>query len=98
MTPLPPIAPAPRQADRATPKDAERLRQLSTELEAGFLSEMLKHAGVGKVSETFGGGIGEEQFTSFLTRMQADAIAKAGGIGLAEQLFQAMIGDQDAQP
>ena len=97
MTPptLPPPGLASGPIAKLDTKEVTRLRELSTELEAGFLTEMLKHAGVGQVSESFGGGIGEEQFTSFLTQMQADAMAKAGGIGLAEQLFKSMIGDND---
>lgn len=65
------------------------------ELEAGFLSEMLGHAGVGAQSESFSGGIGEEQFASFLRGEQAKAIVAQGGIGLAESLFRAMSEVQD---
>ena len=68
----------------------ERLRKVSVKLEATFLAEMLKHAGVGKPRETFGGGTGEDQFGSFLRQAQAEEIAKNGGIGLAEHLFEAL--------
>ncbi len=37
------------------------------DMEASFLSIMLREAGVGAPRGTFGGGSGEEQFTSFLT-------------------------------
>ena len=37
-----------------------------------------------------GGGIGEEQFSSFLRQEQASLIEKKGGIGLAEALFKSM--------
>ena len=73
-----------------------RLRALSQQLEAGFLAEMLGHAGLGKTSQSFGGGAGEEQFSSFLRQEQAAAMVKAGGSGLAESLFQAMTGGQNA--
>lgn len=65
------------------------------ELEAGFLSEMLGHAGVDAQSESFSGGIGEQQFASFLRDEQAKAIVAQGGIGLAESLFRAMSEVQD---
>nr|WP_284323406.1 rod-binding protein [Cypionkella aquatica] len=66
-------------------------------LEASFLSEMLNYAGVGKTPEGFGGGIGEEQFGSFLRDEQARQMVEKGGIGLAEQLFNAMTkGKNDA--
>ncbi len=75
-----------------------RLRALSQQIEAGFLAEMLGHAGFGAARQSFGGGAGEEQFASFLRQEQANAMVKAGGIGLAESLFNAMTeGDRDAQ-
>nr|WP_240904270.1 rod-binding protein [Rhodobacter sp. SGA-6-6] len=63
------------------------------ELEAAFLAEMLGHAGMDAESDgTFGGGIGEEQFASFLRQQQARMLVERGGIGLAESLFRAMGG------
>jgi peptidoglycan hydrolase FlgJ len=47
-----------------------------------FLAEMLSHTGLGQTS-AFGGGIGEEQFRSFLVQEQARMLAESGGIGLA---------------
>lgn len=72
-----------------------RLREAAVELEATFLAEMLKYAGAGKAPEGFGGGIGEDQFASFLRLEQAREMAKQGGIGLAETLFHALKERQD---
>ena len=73
------------------------LRDRARDLEAAFLSEMLAHAGMDAKIGAFGGGIGEEQFASFLRTEQAVAMVKAGGIGLAESLFQALSkGEADA--
>lgn len=66
------------------------LRQAAEKMEAVFLSEMLKTAGVGKSPDGFGGGAGEDQFASFLRDAQAEVMVRAGGIGLAETLFQAL--------
>ena len=66
------------------------LRAAAMELEAAFLSEMLKAAKLGEVPEGFGGGAGETQFASLLRDEQARAMAAAGGIGLAETLFNAL--------
>lgn len=66
------------------------LRQVSSQLEALFLAEMLKASGFGEVPESFGGGEGEAQFTSFLQDVQAERMVQAGGIGLAESLFNAL--------
>lgn len=79
-------APFPRTADAQDRK----LREAAQELEANFLAEMLKSAGVGKTPEAFGGGAGEDQFSSFLRLEQAREMARAGGIGLAESLYEAM--------
>ena len=73
----------------------ENLRHLSRELEAQFIAEMLKGAGLGEVPEEFGGGIGEEQFTSFLREQQALAMTNAGGFGLAEAIFRSLVGDEN---
>jgi Rod binding domain-containing protein len=72
------------------------LRVRARELEGVFLAEMLRHAGVGKVPESFGGGAGEDQFASFLREAQAKAIVRKGGIGLAEHLFEALKARADA--
>lgn len=66
------------------------------ELEAAFLAEMLAHAGLGATEGAFSGGIGEEQFSSFLRQAQAQAIVENGGIGLAQRLFDSMVRYDDA--
>lgn len=78
-----PVTSDPRKGDAA-------LRIAAESLEASFLSEMLKAAGLGKTQAHLGGGAGEDQFSSFLVRAQSEAIVKTGGIGLAEQLFEAL--------
>ncbi len=66
------------------------LRRAAEAMETSFLAEMLKVAGVGAPRTSFGGGIGEEQFASFLTEAHAEAIVERGGIGLSEALFNAL--------
>ncbi len=67
-----------------------KLREAAQDLEATFLAEMLKSAGFGEPRESFGGGAGEDQFASFLRQAHAEEMVKAGGIGLAEHLFEAL--------
>ena len=83
------LVPAPKAPDRPRQNDSA-LREAAQKLEASFLAEMLKAAGVGEQIEGWGGGIGEDQFASFLRQAQADEMAKTGGIGLAESLFEAL--------
>lgn len=76
----------------AGPRDDTALRRVAQELESAFLSVMLKDAGVGRPLSGFGGGIGEEQFGSFLRDTYAAEFAKVGGIGLAESIFRSLAG------
>jgi peptidoglycan hydrolase FlgJ len=68
-----------------------QLRAKANELEASFLAEMLSHAGFGAARDDFGGGVGEDQFASFLRAEQAKGMVAHGGIGLAEQFFQSLM-------
>ncbi len=72
-----------------------QLRAKAQELETTFLSEMLSHAGFGDARSSFGGGVGEEQFASFLRNAQASGMAERGGIGLAEHFFRALTARDD---
>ena len=71
------------------------LREAAVQLEATFLAEMLNTAGLGSSRAAFGGGAGEDQFGSMLVREQALQMARAGGIGLAETIFNALKGRDD---
>ena len=73
----------------------QKMKAACVELEAAFLAEMLKSAGLGQTRSSFGGGAGEDQFASFLVQQQAQQMAKAGGIGLPEILFNAMMEKSD---
>lgn len=82
---LPPVPPP------AEPGRDARLRDAALRLEASFLKEMLGAAGLGRTAAgPGGGGPGEDQFASFLLEAQALRLAQAGGIGLAESLFEAL--------
>lgn len=91
LTP-PPVTPLPGQSPPPTDSHAE-LRAVAMELEAAFLSEMLKHAGFGEArgEESFGGGIGEAQFSSLLLNEHASALSARGGLGLAESIFTSLV-------
>jgi Rod binding domain-containing protein len=69
----------------------DQLMVKAEELEASFLSEMLAHSGLGEMQGSFGGGSGEEQFSSFLRQEQARLIVQHGGLGLAELIFNTMV-------
>lgn len=85
------IQPTGQPARSQTETREGQLMAVAQSLEAAFLSEMLKSAGVGETPQDFGGGAGEDQFASFLRDEQAKQMVQAGGIGLAQSMFDAMI-------
>lgn len=91
---MPDLLPTPLQtasaAAQVRPAGKDPLREAAIELEASFLAQMMKSAGLGESREGFGGGAGEDQFSSFLIQEQATQIARSGGIGLAESLYHAL--------
>lgn len=86
---MPDVRQVGQTAQSLSPQD-RALRSAAEKIEAGFLAEMLKSAGVGKTSSEFGGGAGEDQFASFLVQEQAMLMVKSGGIGLAEAIFESL--------
>lgn len=80
------IANTPPLTDRS-----QILHAKAKELEAAFLSEMLTHLEPESQTDGFDGGIGEEQFSSFLRQAQAKAMVEKGGIGLAELIFASLV-------
>ncbi len=82
---FPPHEAVPSQSSEA------RLRQVSDEFETAFLSEMLKHSGVAKMPEGFGGGPGEEAFSSLLVKEYSELLVKSGGLGISETVFQTLV-------
>jgi Rod binding domain-containing protein len=69
----------------------EKLMDAAKKLEANFISEMLKSSGAGKSRTHFGGGAGEDQFSGFLVQEYATAMVEAGGIGLSESIYEALV-------
>ncbi len=94
---MPPITPPTISAPTSglSPERAAALMQKSQELEAAFLAEMLSFVGLDETEGSFTGGIGEEQFGSFLREEQAKLMVKKGGIGLAEQIFNSLVRSQN---
>ncbi|NOD78664.1 MULTISPECIES: rod-binding protein [unclassified Ruegeria] len=72
-----------------------RLKNAAIELEAAFLSEMLKSAGLAQTRQSFGGGVGEDQFGSLLVQHQAQQLAQSGGVGLSEILLKSLMEKAD---
>ncbi|MFO7921607.1 hypothetical protein DZD18_05160 [Rhodobacteraceae bacterium W635] len=93
-----PQPPSHQTGQGLSPSQEAELRRTARDLEAAFLSEMLRHGGLGAPRESFGGGVGEDQFASLLRSEHARALAENGGIGLAESLFNALAAREGGAP
>ena len=78
-------------ASTVSPARQATLMKKSKELEANFLSEMLSHTGLDAQKGEFSGGIGEDQFASFLRDAQAKAMVGHGGVGLSQSIFNSLV-------
>ena len=94
IRPVPPAAPA---AEEGMGTQQARLRAAARDLEAAFLAEMFRHAGLGEIAGAFDGGAGEDHFSSFLRDAQTREMAQNGGIGLADSIFHALKDRADAE-
>lgn len=77
--------------------DIEKTRQAVQEFEAFFISQTFEqmYATV-PVNETFGGGNAEKIFRSMMIDEYGKMTAKAGGIGLTDQIMTQLLQQQEA--
>lgn len=90
-------ATAPAGAPNAAAPDGSR--RVAQEFEALFLSEML--APVFESMDTeglFGGGEGEKIFRSLMVQEYGKAIARSGGVGIADAVQREILRMQENQP
>ena len=88
---LPPITTTPRPGTPAAmEREDPRTWEAARSFEASFIAEMLKASGLNAAPEGFGGGAGEEAFSSYLTQEYADIMSERGGFGLAERIFESL--------
>ena len=78
------------EPDATDPARRDSLRRSAEAFEAAFLAEMLRHAGLGRMPETFNGGAGEAAFSGTLIEEYARQIADQGGLGLADQIYRSL--------
>lgn len=98
---LPPLPGAPlplRPADQPPAQPAAgELRRAAEEFEAVFLSEMLAPMFEGLDTDGLGGGgMGEQIFRPMLVERYAEAIVRAGGVGIADSVVREMLRLQGA--
>lgn len=69
-----------------TKQDKLKLHRAATEFEAIMLKELLKSTNSKVTRGMFGGGMAEEFFSDHLNNERAQAMAKAGGLGVGQMI------------
>jgi Rod binding domain-containing protein len=92
-----PMSTAARQTPQQT-QEADAMRRAAEEFESVFLSEMLGPMFEGIDTEGLGGGgMGEQIFRPMLVERYAEAIGRAGGVGIADAVVREFMRMQEAQ-
>ncbi len=94
-----PGAPLPTPAARPQANAAaqDEVRRIAEEFEAVFLAEMLAPMFESLSTDGLGGGgMGEEIFRPMLVERYAEAIAHAGGVGVADSIVRELVRLQHA--
>ena len=83
---------------RPTQATGDRLRAQANDFEAMFLGSMMQHmfTAIGK-DGPLGNAQGVGMWRSMLTDQYAKAMVKAGGIGIANQVYKSLVARQTAK-
>jgi len=88
----------PTKAARSAKTDA-KARAVAQDFEAVFINNMFQNMFTGIDGEgPFGGKGAAGVWRSFLTDEYSKSFAKAGGIGIADQVYRSWITQQEIQP
>jgi len=77
--------------------NADKARGTSQDFEAMFLNSMLQQVFAGVGEGPFSGGHAAGVWRSFLTDEYAKSIAKNGGIGIADSVYQSLLAQQEVK-
>jgi Rod binding domain-containing protein len=84
-------------APNSAPTVQAKARAAAQDFEAVFLNAMFSEMFTGVDGEgPFGGGAGAGVWRSFLTDEYAKSFSRAGGIGLADDVYRTLIAQQEA--
>jgi flagellar protein FlgJ len=89
----------PPAAGKPTAAGQAKARAAAQDFEAVFLNSMFQHMFTGIDGEgPFGGKGASGVWRSVLTDQYAKSIAKAGGIGIADQVYRSLMAQQEIRP
>jgi peptidoglycan hydrolase FlgJ len=88
-----------RMANAKQGADKAKMRQVAQDFEGLFLGQMLENIFAGlETNELFGGGDAEDIYKSMMMEEYGKAMAKTGGIGVADHVMRQMLQQQEAIP
>ncbi len=86
-------------AGKLSPTAKSRAHTAAQDFEAVFLNSMFQHMFTGVDGEgPFGGSGATGVWRSVLTDQYAKAIAKGGGVGIADHVYRSLMAQQEARP
>ena len=85
-------------AQLSSPASMGHLREQAQELEGIFLNTLMKEmfSSINTDSDAMGGGSGEATWRDMQAEQMADAVSKAGGIGIADAIMGDLLKIQEA--
>ena len=96
IAPLPPARGS--VAEGGITPQQRKAREAAESFEAFFLTQVLDTMSAGIATDgPFGGGSEEKQWRSMMNEQFAAAMAKSGGIGIADQLYRQILAIQEEQ-
>lgn len=98
VDPLATLADGIHSATRSKGSREAHARAQSEDFEAAFLNSMFQHMYAGLDGEgPFGNSKGVGAWRSFLTEQYAKNFVKAGGVGIAAQVYQSLLAHQEVR-
>lgn len=89
---------APQHVSKLSAASMAKAKSSAQDFEAVFLNSMFQHMFSGVTGDGPMGGSGATgTWRSFLTDQYAKTVAKAGGIGIADKVYQSLIAHQEAR-
>lgn len=83
---------------KGNPAD-KKTKEAVQDFEAFFISQMFEHMyATVPVNETFGGGNAEKIYRSMMIDEYGKMMAKAGGIGITDQIMAQLLQQQESAP
>ena len=83
---------------QAATRDSDKAREVSKQFESIFLMQVLENMSSGVEGDPmFSGGAGDKIYRSMFNEQTAGAIARQGGVGIADSIYRSILQMQEVQ-